>query len=216
MSDVPILVADDDSVSRTVVAAMLRKAGYQVQLASDGDQAWTALQRPTAPSIAVLDWMMPGIDGPEICKRIRQKDMASPTYIILLTSRDASADIVAGLRAGANDYVTKPPNEDELLARVSVGARVVGLQHALADRVRRLEEALSNVKQLQGLLPICSYCKRIRDDQNYWQQVESYITVHSGVQFSHSYCPDCYEQHVKPQLDALDCEIDDSDGQTRA
>ena len=104
--------------------------------------------------------------------------------------------------------MTKPPDEDELLARVNVGARVVRLQHALADRVRRLEEALSNVKQLQGLLPICSYCKRIRDDQNYWQQVESYITEHSGVQFSHSYCPDCFERYVKPQIDELDARID--------
>ena len=87
---------------------------------------------------------------------------------------------------------------------MGVGTRVVALQQALADRVRRLEQALANVKQLQGLLPICSYCKRIRDDRNYWQQVESYISVHSGVQFSHSYCPDCYDKHVKPQLDALD------------
>jgi sigma-B regulation protein RsbU (phosphoserine phosphatase) len=91
-----------------------------------------------------------------------------------------------------------------LVARINVGARVVGLQQTLADRLRRLEEALANVKQLQRLLPICSYCKRIRDDQNYWQQVESYITIHSGVQFSHGFCPDCYDKYVKPQLDELD------------
>jgi sigma-B regulation protein RsbU (phosphoserine phosphatase) len=124
--------------------------------------------------------------------------------VILLTSRDASADIVEGLRAGADDYVTKPPHEEELLARIAVGARVVALQQTLADRLRRLEEALSKVKQLQGLLPMCSYCKRIRDDQNYWQQVESYMSVHSGVQFSHSYCPECFDKYVQPQLDALD------------
>jgi sigma-B regulation protein RsbU (phosphoserine phosphatase) len=152
----------------------------------------------------VMDWMMPGLDGPEICRRLRAIDTPTPTYVILLTSRDASADVVEGLRAGADDYVTKPPNEDELVARVNVGARVVGLQQTLADRLRRLEEALANVKQLQRLLPICSYCKRIRDDQNYWQQVESYITVHSGVQFSHGFCPDCYNKYVKPQLDELD------------
>lgn len=215
MSDWSVLVADDESVSRMVVAAMLRKGGYEVQLANDGEQAWAALQQPTAPSLAVMDWMMPGLDGPEICTRLRQIDTPTPTYVILLTSRDAPADIVAGLRAGADDYVTKPPNEEELLARVSVGARVVALQHSLADRVRRLEEALSNVKQLQGLLPICSYCKRIRDDQNYWQQVESYITVHSGVQFSHSYCPDCFAQHVRPQLAELDRQLSDRDEPTR-
>jgi len=204
MSDVPILVADDDPVSRTIVAAMLRKAGYQVQLASDGHQAWTALQQSTAPHLAVMDWMMPGLDGPEICRRLRAIATSTPTYVILLTSRDAPADVVAGLRAGADDYLTKPPHEEELLARVSVGLRVVSLQHTLADRVRRLEEALSSVKQLQGLLPMCSYCKRVRDDQNYWQQVESYIGRHSALQFSHGYCPECYERHVKPQIEALD------------
>jgi sigma-B regulation protein RsbU (phosphoserine phosphatase) len=200
----PVLVADDEAVSRTVVTAMLRKGGYEVRVANDGEQAWAALQQPDAPPVAIMDWMMPGIDGLEICRRLRQIDTPTPTYVILLTSRDAAADIVEGLRAGADDYVTKPPHEEELLARISVGTRVVGLQQTLADRVRRLEDALSKVKQLQGLLPMCSYCKRIRDDQNYWQQVESYISVHSDVQFSHSYCPDCFEKYVQPQLDALD------------
>jgi sigma-B regulation protein RsbU (phosphoserine phosphatase) len=199
-----VLVVDDDAVSQRVVAAMLRKNGYTVQLANDGEAAWKILQEKGAPALAVVDWMMPGLDGPEICRRLRAIDTPTPTYVILLTSRDAAADVVEGLRAGADDYVTKPPNEDELVARVNVGARVVALQQTLADRVRRLEEALANVKQLQGLLPICSYCKRIRDDQNYWQQVESYITVHSGVQFSHGFCPDCYDKYVKPQLDELD------------
>jgi response regulator RpfG family c-di-GMP phosphodiesterase len=148
--------------------------------------------------------MMPGLHGVEICRRLRQVETPTPTFVILLTSRDAAADVVEGLRAGADDYVTKPPHEEELLARVSVGARVVALQQALADRVRKLEEALSSVKQLQGLLPMCSYCKRIRDDQNYWQRVESYISAHSSVQFSHGYCPECFDKYVQPQLDALD------------
>ncbi|MEY4634890.1 MAG: hypothetical protein RJA55_688 [Acidobacteriota bacterium] len=121
MPSLRVLVADDEPVSRTVVGAMLTKAGYEVTFAPDGEQA--------------------------------------PTYVILLTSRDSSADIVTGLKAGANDYVTKPANEDELVARVSVGARVVALQLALAERVRSLEEALANVKALQTLLPMCAYCK---------------------------------------------------------
>lgn len=204
MADVPVLVADDDAVSRTVVGRILRKGGYQVRFAADGEQAWQALQGAAAPRLAVVDWMMPGIDGPEICRRLRTRESPTPPYVILLTSRDAAADVVAGLHAGADDYVTKPAREDELLARVSVGVRVIGLQHALADRVRKLEEALARVKQLQGLLPMCSYCKSIRDDQNYWRRVESYISEHADVQFSHSFCPDCYERYVKPQLDELD------------
>jgi CheY-like chemotaxis protein len=204
MSDLRVLVADDDPVSRTVVAAIVRKGGYKVQLANDGNEAWATLQQKEPPSMAIIDWMMPGLDGPEICRRVRTLASPTPPYVILLTSRDASADIVAGLHAGADDYVTKPAKEDELLARLNVGARVVTLQQALADRVKKLEEALSNVKQLQGLLPICSYCKSIRDDQNYWRRVETYISEHSGVQFSHSFCPDCYERYVKPQLDELE------------
>jgi DNA-binding response OmpR family regulator len=199
-----VLVADDDAVSLTVVAAMLRKAGFAVTLVGDGDAAWAALSGDSAPTLALLDWEMPGLDGPEIVRRIRANATSTPTYVILLTARGATVDIVAGLKAGANDYVTKPANQEELLARVGVGARVVELQQALSDRVRSLEEALANVRTLQGLLPICSYCKAIRNDQNYWERVETYFSDHSGVQFSHSYCPICYERFVKPQLDALD------------
>jgi phosphoserine phosphatase RsbU/P len=203
MSALQVLVADDEVVSRTVVGAMLRKAGYVVVQASDGESAWRQLSGAEPPAIALLDWMMPGLDGPEVIKRLRASDQR-PTYLILLTSRDSSADVVTGLKAGADDYVTKPANEDELIARVNVGARVVQLQTALADRVKSLEDALANVRALQTLLPMCAYCKAIRNDQNYWEKVETYFHEHSGVQFSHSYCPSCYERFVKPQLDALD------------
>lgn len=204
MAALQVLVADDEPVSRTVVGAMLRKAGYSVLYAPDGEQAWQQLDAEHPPAIALLDWEMPGLQGPEVVERIRGKQVPTPTYVILLTSRDSSADIVRGLRAGADDYVTKPANEDELVARVNVGARVVQLQAALADRVRSLEEALANVKALQTLLPMCAYCKSIRNDQNYWEKVETYFTQHSGVSFTHSYCPTCYERFVKPELEALE------------
>jgi phosphoserine phosphatase RsbU/P len=204
MPSLRVLVADDEPVSRTVVGAMLKKAGYDVGFATDGDQAWKILKAPNPPPIALLDWEMPGLAGPEVVERIRAHDGQAPTYVILLTSRVSSADIVTGLKAGANDYVTKPANEDELVARVNVGARVVELQMALAERVRNLEEALANVKALQTLLPMCAYCKAIRNDQNYWEKVETYFHEHSGVSFSHSYCPNCYDRFVKPQLDALE------------
>ncbi|MGE0865691.1 MAG: PleD family two-component system response regulator [Vicinamibacterales bacterium] len=204
MPSLRVLVADDEPVSRTVVGAMLKKAGYEVSYACDGEQAWAQLSTATPPAIALLDWEMPGLKGPEVVERIRARGDQAPTYVILLTSRHSSADIVTGLKAGANDYVTKPANEDELIARVNVGARVVELQAALAERVRSLEEALANVKALQTLLPMCAYCKAIRNDQNYWEKVETYFHEHSGVSFSHSYCPTCYERFVKPQLDALE------------
>ncbi len=104
------------------------------------------------------------------------------------------------MQSGANDYVIKPFDRAELQARVRVGQNVVELQRSLAQRVRELEEALSQVQQLQGLLPICSYCKKIRDDRNYWQQVETYVSRHTQMRFSHGICPDCWETEVKPQL----------------
>ena len=204
MIPLQVLVADDEPVSRTVVGAMLKKAGYPVVYAPDGDHALRTLDSSDPPAIALLDWEMPGLQGPDIVKRMRLRTDASLTYVILLTSRDSSADIVQGLRAGADDYVTKPANEDELVARVNVGARVVQLQSALADRVRSLEEALANVKALQTLLPMCAYCKSIRNDQNYWEKVETYFTQHSNVSFTHSYCPSCYERYLRPELEALE------------
>lgn len=213
MAALTVLVADDEPVSRAVVAAVLRKAGYDVRTACDGRQAWAELSGTSPPPLVLLDWVMPELDGPQVIERVRARGTQSPTYVILLTSRDQPADVVAGLRAGADDYVTKPPNEDELVARVNVGRRVVELQTALADRIRSLEEALANVKTLQGLLPICAYCKAIRNDQNYWERVETYLHEHSGVQFSHSYCPSCYERFVRPQLEALGAAGDDA-GQT--
>ena len=196
-----ILIADDDRVSRRLLEAGLLKAGHEVILAEDGEQAWQALQKdPTIP-LAILDWNMPRFTGPEICQRARQIKTDQPPYLILLTSRDARQDIVSGLQAGANDYVTKPFDFDELRARVQVGERVVQLQSTLANRVKELEDALASVKMLQGLLPICLYCKKIRDDRNYWQQLDKYVAEHTEAKFSHGICPECYEQVVKPQLD---------------
>jgi phosphoserine phosphatase RsbU/P len=200
---VKVLIAEDDMVSRRLLEATLIKWGYEVVVTDDGSAAWEILQSDDPPPLAILDWMMPGLDGIQVCRKVRGTPTPTPPYLILLTAKGRRQDIVTGLQAGANDYVTKPFDREELHARVQVGVRIVELQQSLADRVKALEEALARVKQLQGLLPICSYCKKIRDDQNYWQQVENYISEHSEAQFSHSICPDCYERRVKPELDQL-------------
>ena len=198
-----VLVAEDQPVSRHILVANLRKWGYDVTAVEDGTRAWEALQAEEAPPLAILDWLMPGMDGIDVCRQIRQSPRTRPIYLILLTARRGQEDKIQGLQAGADDYITKPFNREELRARVQVGIRVLELQGALAQRVRELEEALSRVKTLQGLLPICSYCKKIRDDRNYWQQVEGYISDHSQAQFSHGICPECYAQFVQPELDRL-------------
>ncbi len=197
-----ILIAEDDMVSRRVLEVTLQKWGHEVVVTCDGAEAWAALQRDDAPSLAILDWMMPGMDGVELCRQARQKGgILASLYIILLTAKGTKEDIVSGLDSGADDYLTKPFDRNELRARVRVGTRVVELQSTLTNRLQELEDALSQVNQLQGILPICSYCKNVRDDQNYWQRVESYISDHSEARFSHSICPDCYETTVKPQLE---------------
>lgn len=198
-----ILIADDDPVSRQVLVRALAQWGYELTVCCDGEDAWTALQVEEPPPLAILDWMMPGLDGVDICRRVREQQRPDPIYLIMLTARNEKQDLVAALRAGADDYITKPFDYDELRVRVQVGVRIVKLQQALAERVKELEHALSQVKLLQGLLPICSYCKKIRDDQNYWRQVEDYITSHSEAQFSHSICPECYETVVKPELEKM-------------
>ena len=195
-----ILIAEDDPVSRRLLEVNLQKWGHQVTVTADGGEAWMALRADRAPRMAVIDWMMPGLDGPEVCRRVRLDPETRSIYVILLTARGRREDVIAGLEAGADDYVVKPFDPEELRARAQVGVRVVELQAALDDRVRDLEQALANVKQLRGLLPICSYCKKIRDDRNYWQQVESYVGQRSDAQFSHSICPECYVKHVEPEL----------------
>jgi len=196
-----ILIADDDPITRRLLESSLAQWDYEVTATRDGQQAWQALQRlGTPPPLLVLDWLMPGIDGVELCRRIRQTPDLQPAYVILLTSRGHRQDVVEGLEAGADDYVTKPFNPDELRARIQVGVRVMKLQWILADRVKDLEGALQRVNQLQGLLPICCYCKKIRDDGNYWHQVESYIEEHSGVHFSRGVCPECMEK-MKGQVE---------------
>ena len=196
-----VLIAEDDPVSRRILERLLRKWGYEVLVTTDGDEAWVALQSAEAPDLALLDIMMPKMDGLEICRRLRALNRR--TYVILVTAKHGAREIVKGIEAGADDYLTKPYDPDELRARVLVGVRIVDLQTALAGRVAELERALAEVKQLHGILPICSYCRKIRDDSDYWQTVEQYLAAHSETKFSHGICPSCYETTVKPQLDRI-------------
>jgi DNA-binding response OmpR family regulator len=195
-----ILIAEDDLVPRTVLERTLKKWGHEVVVTCDGAEAWYHLQREDAPRLAILDWMMPGLDGPEVCRKVRALARQLPTYLILLTAKQRKEEIVVGLESGADDYVVKPFDQQELLSRIRVGQRMVELQRGLADRVRELENALAQVRQLKGLLPICCYCKKVRDDQNYWQQVETYLATRSEVSFSHGICPHCWKDVVEPQI----------------
>ena len=197
-----VLIAEDDRVTAEILARTLQRWNYETRIVCDGTQAWEHLRSTTVPTLVVLDWMMPGMDGPDVCRRVRAELPLAHMYLLLVTARETRGDVIAGLEAGADDYIIKPFDPDELRARVAVGIRVLTLQLKLAERVDELEAAPSNVKQLCGLLPICSYCKRIRGDDQYWQQVEGYIADHSEAQFSHGICPTCYD-NISAELDEM-------------
>jgi phosphoserine phosphatase RsbU/P len=186
-----ILIAEDDRTSRNLLSMVLTKCGHEVAETVDGAAAWEVLQRPDAPRLVVLDWMMPEMDGPEVVRRVRAVETDQPPYIIMLTAKGTKADIIAGLEAGANDYVAKPFDAGELRARVEVGCRLVETQTALAEKVEELRQALEHIKTLRGIVPICASCKKIRDDQGFWKQVEVYVRDHTEAEFSHGICPDC-------------------------
>jgi signal transduction histidine kinase len=142
-----ILVADDNLFYRNVLNATLQERGYEVVSVTDGDAAWQHLQQPEAPPLALLDWMMPRLTGLEVCRRLRAQ--ARPTYLILLTARGSKENLVTALQGGADDYIHKPFDRDELHARLQVGLRIVGLQTSLAARVQELEQALSVARKLE-------------------------------------------------------------------
>ncbi len=170
-----IVIAEDDSTSRAMLAAVLRMSGHDVVETVDGEEAWTVMSGSDAPTMAILDWMMPKMDGPDVVRRLRDRELDQPPYLILLTAKDKKEDIISGLECGANDYLTKPFDVGELRARVEVGKRMLDLQEALNAKVNELRRTLAEVKALRGILPICANCKKIRDDAGYWQQVEDYV-----------------------------------------
>lgn len=165
----------------------LHRLGHEILEAPDGDSAWDLLQKNADVGVVVSDWIMPRSDGLELCRKIRGRTAADYTYFILLTSRDATEkNQMAAADAGVDDFLTKPLNFPELWMRLRVAERILGYT--------------TQVRQLEEMLPICSYCKKIRDDRNYWQQIEGYISERTGADFSHSVCPDCYTRVVVPEL----------------
>ena len=174
-----ILIAEDDPVALKLLETVLKKMGHDVTSATDGLEAWKKyIYRDEYFQVVITDWMMPDLEGPQLCRMIR--DVATGrqyTYVVLLTVLDTKNDYLAGMDAGADDFFVKPFDEDYLRVRLRVAERILGLRQ--------------HVARLEGLLPICSYCKNIRDAEEKWHPVEAYVRERSDVSFSHGVCPDC-------------------------
>lgn len=185
---ISVLIVDDDPVTCATLRALLTGSGYTVSIAGNGREAWELLQTTRFP-VVVSDWYMPEVDGVELCRRLRSGPQDQYVYFILITSHGGKQQYLTGMEAGADDFITKPVDPDELRARIRVAERILGLRR--------------HVQHLEKLLPICSYCRRIRDDVGHWDSLEVYIEKRAEAQFSHGICADCYANVVQPQLDQL-------------
>ncbi len=182
-----ILVIDDQPANLKVLLYSLEQYNFEVRIAENGESALKILNN-FEPNLILLDVMMPGLNGFDTCRKIKDNPDTADIPVIFMTALDSLEDKVAGFDAGGVDYITKPFQQVEVIARVNTHI-------ALNQQKHELQQALAEVKKLSGFLPICSHCKKIRDDKGYWQQVEQYISEHSEALFSHSICDDCAEEH---------------------
>ena len=183
-----ILAVEDNTVARAVLLKFLHRLGHEIIEAYDGDTAWDLLQKNADVRVIVSDWNLPGSDGLSLCRKIRDRAGGDYAYFILVTGTDASEkNRERATDAGVDDFLTKPLNFNELWTRLRV-----------AERILRYT---THVRQLEGLLPICIHCKKIRDEKNDWRQVEGYVRERTGADFSHCVCPDCRSRVVVPELE---------------
>lgn len=184
-----VLAVEDDDLSRSVLRRSLERLGHEVIDTKDGEEAWMVWLKEK-PRVVVSDWRMPKLDGLKLCRRLRAQQGQEYLYFILLTGTGGSGqNRRAAADAGVDDFLTKPIDLSELWMRLRVAERIL----TYTIKVHRLEE----------MMPMCSYCKKVRDDENYWQQIESYINERTGTEISHSVCPECYQRIVVPELERL-------------
>jgi len=200
-----ILVVDDIPRNLQIVGVVLKEKGFQVAAATSGAQALGMLKH-MRPDTILLDIMMPEMDGYEVCRKIKEDKKFTDIPIVFLTAKNEVEDVVKGFKFGAVDYITKPFNAAELLARVNTQVDLKRARDAERRLIKELRQALTQVKALSGLLPICSSCKKIRDDKGYWTQVEQYISEHSETQFTHGLCPGCFRELYPDLVDDIEAD----------
>ncbi len=188
---ISILVVDDEPITLFATARLLRSAGYPV-FEADSGAGCLSLAREKKPDLILLDVQLPDILGYEVCRQIKTDAELRQSYVVLLSGVMTSSDNQSeGLEIGADGYLTRPIANRELLARVQAMVRIIKAERERDLLIKKLEEALATIKTLSGMLPICAGCKKIRDDQGYWEEVELYVKKHSTAEFTHGICPAC-------------------------
>ncbi|MBN2282185.1 MAG: response regulator [Candidatus Marinimicrobia bacterium] len=188
-----ILMVDDVPKNLQVLGNILNKEGYKISAALNGEQALKILEN-AKPDLILLDVMMPGLSGFDVIKEIQKNEELAEIPVIFLTAKTEKEDVIQGIELGAVDYVTKPFNSIELLARVRNHLELKLSKDRLKKMNAELQKALREIKTLKGLVPICANCKKIRDDDGFWQEVEHYVAAHTEADFSHGICPDCMKE----------------------
>lgn len=183
-----ILIVEDDPVSLTFLESALLAQGHVLTVAEDGEKAWTSILTGDF-QVIISDWNLPGISGIDLCRRIRERHYHGYIYFFIITSYQGSQRLAEAMDAGIDDFLSKPLDISALTIRLRVANRILDFHRQLGA--------------LQELIPICMYCKRIRKDQVYWENVETFFSAQTGADFTHSLCPDCYTEKIKPELDSL-------------
>ena len=178
-----IIIVDDEPVARAILQHALENLGHEIVATSNGLEAWEVFDREPVRLI-VSDWKMPGLDGLRLCEKVRNRKKTLYTYFILLTAQDTiPKNYELATNAGVDDFLTKPFDRFAIEMRLRV-----------AERILRFT---TEVRQLQGLIPICAYCRKLQNDANYWQLVETYITEQTGSDFTHGMCPECSKKFLE-------------------
>lgn len=196
-----VLVVDDYAGNLFLSTTLLKSAGYEALEATTGQECLDAVH-DYRPDLILLDVMLPDMSGIDICRKIKNDRNLKDIFVILISGIQVSSEHQAdGLDVGADGYITRPISNKEFLARVQAGERIKRAEDALRvkerqqqELIRQLTEALSEIKTLKGCIPICAWCKKIRNDEGCWDQLENYISKHTDASFSHGLCPDCFEK----------------------
>lgn len=188
-----ILLVDDNSSNLQTLTTMLSGEGYEIRIAKSGADALQSV-RQHPPDLILLDVLMPGMNGHEVCQRLKADAATQDIPVIFVTALAELPEKIKGFEVGGVDYITKPFQAEEVIARVNTHVTMRLLRKKLENNIARLQKTLDEVKTLKGLIPICSSCKKMRDDKGYWNQIEIYMKNHTGAQFSHGICPACIEK----------------------